>query len=78
MSTGMRPTPLCDSTDGDRRTGDRGREATLLVTIDYGEKNGFGVAMMNELADEIRDAAAEPELRFGRLRSREKRVLSRA
>jgi hypothetical protein len=47
-----------------------GREATLLVTIDYGEKNVFGVAMMNELADEIRDAAAEPELRFGRLRSR--------
>lgn len=46
------------------------REATLLVTIDHGEENLFSVAMVKELSDEIRAAAAEPDLRFVRLRSR--------
>jgi methylglutaconyl-CoA hydratase len=45
-------------------------EATLLVTIDHGEENLFSVAMVNELFDEIRAAASEPDLRFVRLRSR--------
>jgi methylglutaconyl-CoA hydratase len=46
------------------------RDATLLVTIDHGEENLFNVAMVNELSGEIRAAAAEPDLRFVRLRSR--------
>jgi methylglutaconyl-CoA hydratase len=46
------------------------RDPTLLVTIDHGEENLFSVAMVNELSDAIRAAAAEPDLRFVRLRSR--------
>lgn len=46
------------------------RDATLLVTIDHGDENLFSVAMVDELAHEIRAAAAHPELRFVRLRSR--------
>jgi len=45
-------------------------EWTLLVTIDHGDENLFSVAMVKELADEIRAAAGEPDLRFVRLRSR--------
>jgi methylglutaconyl-CoA hydratase len=45
------------------------RDATLLVTVDHGEENLFSVAMMTELSEEIRAAAAEPALRFVRLRS---------
>jgi methylglutaconyl-CoA hydratase len=41
--------------------------ATLRVTIDHGEKNLFTPAMVRELSAEIR--AAEPDLRFVRLRS---------
>jgi methylglutaconyl-CoA hydratase len=44
--------------------------ATLRVTIDNGEKNLFSPAMVRELSDEIRAAAAGPDLRFVRLRSR--------
>jgi methylglutaconyl-CoA hydratase len=45
-------------------------EATLLVTIDNGEENLFSVAMVRDLADHIRAAAGEPDLRFVRVRSR--------
>jgi len=44
--------------------------ATLRVTIDNGEKNLFSPAMVRELSGEIRAAAAGPDLRFVRLRSR--------
>jgi methylglutaconyl-CoA hydratase len=44
--------------------------ATLLVTIDNGEKNLFTPAMVGELSGEIRAAAAGPDLRFVRLRAR--------
>src|SRR5215211_9219285 len=46
------------------------REATLLVTIDNGPDNLFSPAMVNELAEQIRAAASQPDLRFVRLRSR--------
>ena len=46
------------------------RDATLVVTVDHGEQNLFSHAMVNELADEVRTAAGEPDLRFVRLRSR--------
>jgi methylglutaconyl-CoA hydratase len=46
------------------------REATLVVTVDHGEQNLFSHAMVDELADEVRTAAGEPDLRFVRLRSR--------
>jgi len=45
------------------------RDATLAVTIDHGDENLFSVAMVGELARELRAAAAEPDLRFVRLRS---------
>jgi methylglutaconyl-CoA hydratase len=46
------------------------REPTLVATVDNGEKNLFSRAMVDELADEVRAAAEEPDLRFVRLRSR--------
>jgi methylglutaconyl-CoA hydratase len=46
------------------------RDAALVVTIDHGDENLFSVAMVDELAAELRAAATEPELRFVRLRSR--------
>jgi methylglutaconyl-CoA hydratase len=46
------------------------RDATLVVTIDHGDENLFSVAMVHELARELRAAAADPDLRFVRLRSR--------
>jgi methylglutaconyl-CoA hydratase len=46
------------------------RDATLLVTIDHGEGNLFSIAMVNGLSDAVRAAAAAPDLRFVRLRSR--------
>jgi enoyl-CoA hydratase/carnithine racemase len=46
------------------------RDATLLVTIDHGDENLFSVAMVHELARELRAAAAGSELRFVRLRGR--------
>ena len=45
-------------------------EPTLVVTIENGEKNLFSVAMVDELADAIGTAAADPDMRFVRLRSR--------
>jgi methylglutaconyl-CoA hydratase len=46
------------------------REATLVVTIDHGAENLFSAAMVAELSDQLCAAAAEPSLRFVRLRSR--------
>jgi len=46
------------------------RDATLVVTIDHGDENLFSVAIVDELARELRAAAAQPDLRFVRLRSR--------
>jgi enoyl-CoA hydratase/carnithine racemase len=43
-------------------------DGTLLVTIDHGDENLFSVEMVVELAREIRAGAADPELRFVRLR----------
>lgn len=45
------------------------RDATLLVTVDHGERNLFSVAMVKRLSDEIRAAEAEAGLRFVRLRA---------
>jgi enoyl-CoA hydratase/carnithine racemase len=45
------------------------RQATLRVTVDHGEENLFSAAMVNEVSNEVRAAAAEPGMRFVRLRS---------
>lgn len=46
------------------------REATLLATIDHGDKNLFSVAMIEELSQQVRAAADDRALRFVRLRAR--------
>ena len=46
------------------------RGATLVATADAGEDNLYSPAMIARLRDAIRDAAAEPEMRFVRLAAR--------
>jgi methylglutaconyl-CoA hydratase len=43
------------------------RGSTLTVTVDNGEQNLFSHAMIEELSDQLRAAAEDPELRFARL-----------